>query len=97
MSNIIIGMGLLPLLIFANYIIINLCKIFPKYILAISGVMIGLDAIITLGYTFTLKQFVTDIKPMVLCIGLSILIAMVQKVLTMLRTFKVMFANEIGN
>ena len=38
--------------------------------------MIGLDTIMTLGYTFTAKTFITDIKLMVGGIGLSIFAAL---------------------
>jgi len=38
MIELTIGLGLLPLLIFANYVVINLCKLFPKHILALSGI-----------------------------------------------------------
>lgn len=97
MYQIIIGLGLLPLLIFANYVIINLCKLFPKYILGMSGVMIGLDSLLTLGYTFTIKPFVGDIQLMILGVGLSIFMALGHKVIVMMKTFKIMFKNEIGN
>ncbi len=97
MISLIIGFGLLPLLIFANYVVINLCKIFPKYILGMSGVMIGLDSLLTLGYTFTAKVFIESINLMILGIGLSIFIALGHKVIVMMSTFKKMFKNEIGN
>jgi len=97
MIELTIGLGLLPLLIFANYVVINLCKLFPKHILALSGIMIGLDSLLTLGYTFTIKVFVNSINLMVLGIGLSIFIALTHKVIVMTKTFKIMFKNEIGN
>ena len=97
MISLIIGFGLLPLLIFANYVVINLGKLFPKHILALSGIMIGLDSLLTLGYTFTIKVFANSINLMVLGIGLSIFIALTHKVIVMTKTFKIMFKNEIGN
>ena len=95
--GVLIGLGLLPLLILANYVIIAFCKLFPKHILAMSGVMIGLDTIITLCYTFTAKVLVDNIKFMIGGIGLSIFLALVHKVIVMLITFKKMFKHEIGN
>ena len=97
MIDIIIGFGLLPLLIFANYVVINLCKLFPKYILGMSGVMIGLDSLLTLGYTFTAKVFVDSINLMIFGVGMSIFIALAHKVIVMMKTFKAMFKDEIGN
>ena len=93
----LIGISLLPLLIFANFIIINLCKTFPKHILSISGVMIALDTIVTLLYSFTVKEFTTSKKFFLLGIGLSIFIQLTHKVYVMLATFKKMFKHEIGN
>tara|TARA_R110002012_G_scaffold193057_1_gene360671 strand:+ start:1120 stop:1410 length:291 start_codon:yes stop_codon:yes gene_type:complete len=95
--DILIGVSLLPLLIFANFIIINLCKTFPKHILSISGVMIALDAIVTLCYTLTIKLFTTNEKLFLLGIGLAIFTQLVHKVYIMLTTFKKMFQHEIGN
>ncbi len=92
-----IGMGLLVGLLIANIIVINLCKIFPKHILGIIPVMIGLDAVVTLGYTFTVKIFVDNLNYMVAGVGLSIMLALLHKTLVMLKTFKVLFAHEIGN
>jgi len=95
MIDLLIGLGLLPLLLIANYIVITLCKIFPKDILGLVPVMIGLDSVATLGYTFIAKSFVMDIKLLIGGVGISIISALLHKVLVMLKTFKVMFKNEI--
>ena len=96
MNEFFIGLGLLPLLLIANYIVITLCKIFPKDILGLVPVMIGLDTVATLGYTFIAKTFIVDIKLLAGGIGVSIISALLHKVLVMLKTFKIMFKNEIG-
>lgn len=97
MSNFVIGVGLLPLLILVNYVVLALCKFFPKHILSMASVMIGLDTIVTLGYTFTAKIFVDDIKMMVGGIGLSIFAALGHKVLTFIKELGELNKHEIGN
>ena len=97
MNDFFIGLGLFPILILVNYVILALCKFFPKHILAMSGVMIGLDTIMTLGYTFTAKIFITEIKLMVGGIGLSIFAALAHKVLTFIKELGVLNKHEIGN
>ena len=101
MTNIItdfsLGLCIIPLLIMANIIVLNLCTTFPKYILGISGVMITIDAVCVLGFTFIIKSFVTDLDVTVGAIGLSIFIALLHKTITFQKTFKTMFADEIGN
>jgi len=97
MNDFLIGLGLFPILILVNYVILALCKFFPKHILAMSGVMIGLDTIMTLGYTFTAKIFITEIKLMVGGIGLSIFTALAHKVLTFIKELGVLNKHEIGN
>ena len=92
-----IGMGLLIGLLIANIIVINLCKIFPKHILGIIPVMIGLDAVVTLGYSLTVKTFASNLDYMVLGVGLSITLALLHKTLVMLKVFKALFKHEIGN
>ena len=99
MVEFIIGISIIPLLIMCNVIVLNLCVTFPKYILGISGVMVALDAIVTIGYTFTMKVLfeVQDMRMLVGGIGLAIFIALFHKVTVMQRTFNKMFSNEIGN
>jgi len=97
MEDFLLGLGLTALLILANYIVVELCKLFPNNILGIVPVMIGLDSVMTIGYTAILKSFTSDIKLFIAGIGLSIVIALTHKVFYMLRTFKEMFKNEIGN
>tara|TARA_B100001057_G_scaffold364964_1_gene368029 strand:- start:374 stop:667 length:294 start_codon:yes stop_codon:yes gene_type:complete len=92
-----IGMGLLIGLLIANIIVINLCKMFPKHILGIVPVMIGLDTVVTLGYTFTVKIFVDNLNYMVMGVGLSITLALLHKTMIMLKLFKSLFKHEIGN
>jgi len=94
----ILGLGNLVVLIFTNYVILHLCKIFPKHILSMSGVMIALDAIVLLGYTLTIYPMVVEYStPFMLAVGLSIFIALVHKTVVFQKTFKEMFKNEIGN
>ena len=45
MIGFLIGLGLLPLLVLVNYVVLALCKFFPKHILSMIPVMIGLDTI----------------------------------------------------
>jgi len=97
MIDFLIGIGLLPILILVNYVVLALCKFFPKHILSISGVMMGLDTIMTLGYTFTAKAFITDIKLMVGGIGLSIFSALAHKVFTFIKELGELNKHEIGN
>jgi hypothetical protein len=97
MTDFLVGIGLLPILILVNYVVLALCKFFPKYILSISGVMIGLDTIMTLGYTFSAKAFITDIKLMVGGIGLSIFAALAHKVFTFIKELGELNKHEIGN
>tara|TARA_B100001093_G_scaffold514289_1_gene587990 strand:+ start:1313 stop:1606 length:294 start_codon:yes stop_codon:yes gene_type:complete len=97
MADFGMGMGLLIGLIIANIIVINLCKMFPKHILGIVPVMIGIDTVVTLGYTFTVKSLTDNINYMVLGIGLSITLALLHKTLVMLKVFKALFKDEIGN
>lgn len=99
MIEFIIGISIMPLLIMCNVIILNLCVTFPKYILGISGVMVALDAVVTIGYTFTMKGLfeVEDMRMLVGGIGLAIFIALFHKVTVMQKTFNRMFSNEIGN
>ena len=97
MTDFLVGIGLLPILILVNYVVLALCKFFPKYILSISGVMIGLDTIMTLGYTFSAKAFITDIKLMVGGIGLSIFAALTHKVFTFIKELGELNKHEIGN
>lgn len=101
MTNIVdfsIGVGLTPLLIMCNLVIIRLCLFFPKSILGLSGVMIALDAIATIGYTFTVgSTFGTDMKLVVGGVGLAIFIALFHKVSTMLNVLGKAFSHEIGN
>ena len=97
MTDFLVGIGLLPILILVNYVVLALCKFFPKYILSISGVMIGLDTIMTLGYTFTAKAFISDIKLMVGGIGLSIFAALAHKVFTFIKELGELNKHEIGN
>tara|TARA_R100001443_G_scaffold113725_1_gene128855 strand:- start:1810 stop:2103 length:294 start_codon:yes stop_codon:yes gene_type:complete len=97
MTDLLIGLGLLPILILVNYVVLTLCKFFPKYILALSGVMIGLDTIMTLGYTFTANIFVTEIKLMVGGVGLAIFAALAHKVLTFIKELGALNKHEIGN
>lgn len=59
-------------------------------------VMIGLDTFMTIGYAAIGKTFITDIRLFLGGIGLSITVALAHKVFYMLRTFKVMFKDEIG-
>ena len=97
MINFLLGIGTLALLVFSNYVILNLCKLFPKHILSISGVMIGLDAFIILGYTYTTRVFTDDVTLFVGGVGLSIFMALVHKTVIFQKTFKEMFKDEIGN
>lgn len=99
MIEFVIGICIIPLLIMCNVIILNLCVTFPKYILGISGVMVALDAVVTIGYTFSVSALfdVTNMKLMVGGVGLAIFIALFHKVTVMQRTFNKMFSNEIGN
>ncbi|MDA7492447.1 hypothetical protein N8445_00610 [bacterium] len=96
MIDFLLGLGLVVLLILANFIIVELCKLFPKSILSMVPVMIGLDSVMTIGYAAIGKSFISDIKLFLGGIGLSIVIALAHKVLYMLRTFRVMFKDEIG-
>jgi len=96
MIDFLLGLGLTALLILANFIVVELCKLFPKNILGMVPVMIGLDSIMTIGYTFIVKIFTDNIQLFIGGIGLSIVIALTHKVFYMLRTFKVMFKDEIG-
>ena len=94
----ILGLVNLVALIFANYVVLHLCKTFPKYILSMSGVMIALDAIVLLGYTLTIYPMVVEYKtPFMLAVGVSIFIALVHKTIVFQKTFKEMFKDEIGN
>ena len=97
MIDFLVGMGLLPILILVNYVILALCKFFPKHILSMASVMIGLDTIMTLGYTFTAKLFISEIKLMVGGIGLSIFLALAHKVLTFIKELGELNNHEIGN
>tara|TARA_Y100001972_G_C7612373_1_gene307010 strand:- start:710 stop:1003 length:294 start_codon:yes stop_codon:yes gene_type:complete len=97
MVDFFVGTGLLPLLIMVNYVVLALCKFFPKHILSIAPVMIGLDAIVTLGYTFTVDTFISDMKLMVGGVGLSIFAALGHKVLTFLKELGELNKHEIGN
>jgi len=97
MSSFLVGVGLLPLLILVNYVVLALCKFFPKHILSMASVMIGLDSIVTLGYTFTANSFITDMKLMVGGIGLSIFAALGHKVLTFIKELGELNKHEIGN
>ena len=96
MIDFLLGLGLTTLLILANFIVVELCKLFPKNILGLVPVMIGLDSVMTIGYTFIVKTFTDNIQSFIGGIGLSIVIALTHKVFYMLRTFKVMFKDEIG-
>ena len=91
MIDFLLGLGLIPLLILVNYIVIALCKLFPKNILSITPVMIGLDLIVTLGYAISAKMFVTEVKPLLGGIGVAIVVALAHKVLTMISVFRKMF------
>ena len=84
MIDFLVGVGLLPILILVNYVVLALCKFFPKHILSMSGVMIGLDTIMA-------------IKLMVAGIGLSIFAALVHKVLTFIKELGELNKHEIGN
>ena len=42
MNGFLLGLGLTALLILANFIVVELCKLFPKNILSMVPVMIGL-------------------------------------------------------
>ena len=97
MIDFLVGIGLLPILILVNYVVLALCKFFPKHILSMASVMIGLDTIMTLGYTFTAKAFITDIKLMVGGVGLSIFAALAHKVLTFIKELGELNKHEIGN
>lgn len=97
MIDFILGFCVIPLLILCNVIVINLCTTFPKYILGLSGVMIVLDTICVLGYTFTVNAFAENMRLMVGGVGLAIFIALLHKTITMQKTFKIMFSDEIGN
>ena len=101
MTNLVdfsIGVGLTPILILCNLVIVRLCLFFPKSILGLSGVMIALDAIATIGYTFTFgSTFGTDMKLVVGGVGLAIFIALFHKVSTMLNVLGKAFSHEIGN
>ena len=88
MIDFLLGLGLTALLILANFIVVELCKLFPKNILGMVPVMIGLDSIMTIGYTFIVKTFTDNIQLFIGGIGLSIVIALTHKVFYMLRTFK---------
>jgi len=95
MTNLVdfsIGVGLTPILILCNLVIVRLCLFFPKSILGLSGVMIALDAIATFGSTFG-----TDMKLVVGGVGLAIFIALFHKVSTMLNVLGKAFSHEIGN
>ena len=97
MEDFLIGLGLLPLLSLVKYVVLALCKFFPKHILSMASVMIGLDTIMTLGYTFTAKAFISDIKLMVGGIGFSIFAALAHKVLTFIKELGELNKHEIGN
>jgi hypothetical protein len=97
MTDFLLGLGLTALLILANFIVVELCKLFPKNILGMVPVMIGLDSIMTIGYTFIVKTFTDNTQLFIGGIGLSIVIALTHKVFYMLKTFKKMFKHEIGN
>lgn len=96
MVDFLLGLGLTGLLVLANFIVVELCKTFPKDILAMVPVMIGLDSVMTIGYAAIGKSFVSDIKLFIGGIGLSIVFALTHKVFYMLRTFRVMFKDQIG-
>jgi len=96
MEDFLLGLGLTVLLILANYIVVELCKLFPNNILGMVPVMIGLDSVMTIGYAAIVKSFTADIKLFIGGVGLSIVIALTHKVFYMLRTFRIMFKNEIG-
>ena len=96
-SNLLLGASVLPLLIMCNLIIIQLCLTFPKHILGLSGVMIGLDAICTIGYTFTVDAFCSNMELMVGGVGIAIFTALFHKVKTMTRVLGNAFSHEIGN
>lgn len=96
MQDFLLGVGLTVLLLLANYIVVELCKFFPKDILSIVPVMIGIDSVMTIGYAIIVKSFVDNTKLLIAGIGLSIVIALAHKVFYMLRTFKIMFKDEIG-
>ena len=83
-------------MILANYIVVELCKFFPKDILSIVPVMIGIDSVMTIGYAVIVKSFADNVKLLIAGVGLSIVFALTHKVFYMLRTFKVMFKDEIG-
>ena len=91
MIDLLLGLGLIPLLILVNYIVIALCKLFPEKILAITPVMIGLDLIVTLGYAISAKMFAAEVKLLLGGIGISIVVALAHKVLTMISVFRKMF------
>lgn len=97
MINFLVGLGLLPLLILVNYVVLALCKFFPKHILSMIPVMIGLDTIITLGYALSIKVLIIDIKPLIGGIGLSIVLALLHKVLTFVKELGKLNKHEIGN
>jgi len=96
MEDFLLGLGLLVLLLLVNFVVVELCKFFPKDMLAIVPVMIGLDSVVTIGYAMIAKSFVDDIKLLIGGVGLSIVIALAHKVLYMLKTFKGLFKDEIG-
>ena len=96
MEDFLLGLGLTALLILVNYIVVELCKTFPNNILGMVPVMIGLDSVMTIGYAAIGKSFIGDIKLFIGGIGLSIVFALTHKVFFLLRTFRVMFKDEIG-
>jgi len=96
MQDFLLGVGLTVLLLLANYIVVELCKFFPKDILSIVPVMIGIDSVMTIGYAVIVKSFADNVKLLIAGVGLSIVFALTHKVFYMLRTFKVMFKDEIG-
>ena len=96
MEDFLLGLGLLELLVLVNFVVVELCKFFPKDILSIVPVMIGLDSVVTIGYAMIAKSFANDIKLLIGGVGLSIVFALGHKVLYMLKTFKRMFKDEIG-
>jgi len=87
MMNFTLGVMLLPVLIIATIFITQLCNLFKDMILGMAGLMIVLDTVIVLGFTFTVVEFTNNVNVFILGIGLSILCSLIFKIIYMKREF----------
>lgn len=87
MINFTLGLLLLPILIIATVFITQLCNLFKDMILGIAGLMIVLDSVIVIGFTFTVVEFSSNVNVFILAIGLSILCSLIFKIVYMKKQF----------